>query len=342
VAIFGKMSNDLYEARKLRPDENSIRQWTTSWKPTITKRLRDLHLGQHAITNLRFCMMGPSPDEKSMKPTIVVICAESNRKEVETSLASFIKISIPTGIDFKVASGSIKPASGGSSEVISQGDRSNLGARIRFTASENLLTLVGAQMRVQARDCRALYPVCTIGGIIMVGDTLYALSVAHSMFGLALEVANYYSILDWISLGKVKSYKWSGNEIAKEYALKDVSLLTDDREEQTPMDWMLIRLGADFMLPNLFRDPNGESRQSITGSLKTVEFTDDDVCVCGGVTGTQCGILDTTPTLILYGQASYEVLSISLEHPLGMYSLSMQLVPCTKYRSGWRFWRMGH
>lgn len=343
VPIFGKMSNNLYEARRLRPNEDSIRQWTTSWKPTITRRLRDMHLGPHTITNLRFCMMGSSPDERSMKPTILIVCTESKRREVELGLANFIKVSIPTGVDFKVVSSIIKPASG-VSDVLDE-DKSNLGARMRFTAPEDLVTLVGAQMRIQGRDRRGLYPICTIGGIINVGDTLYALSVAHSMFGVASQVEDHYSTLDWMAFGKVKSYEWSGNDTAPGSPPEDDSLLLEHPDEQKPMDWMLTRLGTDFMLPNLFNDPDDARQRTVSGFWNSVELGDGDVWVCGGITGTQYGILDTTPTSILYGQVSYEVLCVALQYPLGMprlqHAVLLLLLANTNY-SRWRFRGMGH
>jgi hypothetical protein len=340
VPIFGKMSNDIFEARRLRADEEFVRQWTTSWKPTIMRRLRDMHLGPHAITNLRFCMMGSSPDERNMKPTILVVCIDSKRREVEMGLSNFIRVSIPTTVDFKVVSGVVKLASG--VPLALDEDKLNLGARIRFTAPEDLITLVGMQMRVQARNRRALYPICTVGGIINVGNTVYALSVAHSMFGSASEIEDHYSTLDWVSFGKVKSYEWSGND-TQDVALNGGTLFLDRQHEQTGMDWILVRLRSGFMLPNIFNDPHDRIRRNVSGFWNSVNLEGGDVYVCGGITGTQFGILDKTPTLILHGDVPYEVLSIALEHPLGMlFRPGTCKFCCNTLYSRWRFWCVGY
>ncbi|RFU30334.1 hypothetical protein B7463_g6010, partial [Scytalidium lignicola] len=334
IPVFGKMTSDLYEAHLLRPDPELIRQWTTSWKPTIMRRLRNMHLAPNTITNLRFCMMGPTPDDMSMKPTILIVCSdESRRKDVETDLTNFIRISIPIDIESKIISGSIRLASGVSRQSLIFDHNEVLEAWIRIAASEDLSTLVGAQMRVKVQG-NTLYPICTVGGIIKVGNTLYALTVAHPMFTRALEDSEPYSILNWISFGKVKSYTFSATDIPTKHNMEDDSLPTYP-EERASLDWMLISIEADFMLPNLFREDD-LSQKSIAGFVKTADLVDGNVCVCGGTTGTQYGILDTTPTSIIcgttisyeavsdepststssYGCACYEVFCVVLQHPL--------------------------
>jgi hypothetical protein len=65
---FEERGENIFEATKLRPEKYLLTQWKNSGRQIIDKLFRDLHLGQNIITNLRLSMLGPAPDEKSMKP----------------------------------------------------------------------------------------------------------------------------------------------------------------------------------------------------------------------------------------------------------------------------------
>lgn len=95
-----------YESVHLRPEQSLQDQWSTSGRATVDKRLKDLHLGRNAVFNLKLSMMGPYEDEKLMKPTILIVCAEGKVKEVQSGLKEFIRISFPE-VEFKVIPGRV-------------------------------------------------------------------------------------------------------------------------------------------------------------------------------------------------------------------------------------------
>ena len=308
VRAFSERGKNLYEATRLRPDKSLLSQWKSSGRQLIDKRLRDLHLGQNVITNLRLCMLGPTPDEKSMKPTILIVCSDEKRiKKVNNGLREFIKVSFPDCVEFKIIPGNVKLASGsGYSQTSTQ--RSELMFNLEvIVPSESYSTVVGKRMRItkpQASPSQFMgSSTATIGGIVTVGNSVYGLTVAHSLFENAAES---YTPGQIKACGWVESYEWSGCEKLR------------SRDASVGMDWMLIRLREEFILPNQYFASEDEPPQPISGFVKNVELPDDEVWICSGFTQPQIGILDPTSSSIILDQVSYEVLSIALEFPLGM------------------------
>jgi hypothetical protein len=57
------------------------------------------------------------------------------------------------------------------------------GAKVEVAFSKNAESLVGIKGRILADETSgSYYPSSTLGGAILVGDTFYALSTAHSLF----------------------------------------------------------------------------------------------------------------------------------------------------------------
>jgi len=313
VVPFEGIGKNLYEATLLRPEAALLNDWKTSWKPTLEKRLKDLRLGQPVTTNIRLSMVGESADAKSMKPTILVICAEAKLKDVENGLTDFIRISIPSKVDFKVTTGRVKLTAGEASDlpVSRVGERTGLLVKLRDDLE--ILSLMGVVVIVQSTEHKtAFFPACTLGGVVLIGGTFYALTVAHSIFRTATGTDRSYTAPKLRTCGLIESYEWSGNENLQTFPAPYFTQRT------AAADWMLIRLRQEFVLPNLFKIPDSDSPQEVTGYFRNPELPDDIVWVCGGITGTQFGILNTTPSSILFGQVSYDVLSIALEFPLGI------------------------
>jgi hypothetical protein len=175
------------------------------------------------------------------------------------------------------------------------------------------------------------FPASTIGGIISVAGHLYGLTVAHSIFRKPSTISSVGATSSLRVCGHVESYEWSGNEkpVASDIRVLTVPPLlrpTADIARQnmkrgritTAMDWMMIRLQRDFMLPNMYKDVESQSICIVDGGWPNTAFGDGEVVVCGGITGTQVGIISSLISSIIYGEASYEVISVALEYPLGM------------------------
>lgn len=331
---FREIDKSLFEATRIQPQASLRAQWTEAWRTTLNKRLMDLHLGQHVITNLRFCMTGSSPDPASMRPTILLICPEVKRKDVQNGLAEFIKVAVPSCVDFRIVVGKVKPSSGGGLDGVQEvGSQTDVGSRLDLETHiiyrDLLPSLVGCMVNVQVPSSLGVgyFRACTIGGMIAVDNSLFALSVAHSMFE-SEAIVSEEEILDnkdledpfLQSCGFVDSYRWSRNGESMIMAASSGARITPQVESKAFLgtDWMLIRLRDGFQLPNLVYGPTHRYIVGqINGHRRVDELTDDEVWVCSGVSGTQTGFLSCTLSLVTYGSASYDVFPIMLEHPLG-------------------------
>jgi len=272
-------------------------------------------------------MMGPIADEKSMKPTILIVCDRQKVKGMEKSLKDFIRIAFPD-VDFKAIPGSVTLASGALSGLPSEpGDRSNA---LVFTLSDGGgFPFVGIATRreVLHREYKCeitVFETFTIGGMISIGSSIYGLTVAHSVRGgrtqvIEIDPGTRLSDLDAITdfygslCGRVEFYEWSGDEDTELAALS-----TSTPEEQKPavaMDWMLVHLYDNYITSNTFKSPDSKLQQDVTGFLRLTELRDGEMWIFSK--HPQMGILDSTPSTIILGQISYEVLSIALEFPLG-------------------------
>jgi hypothetical protein len=318
IRPFVKREKNLYEAVRLRPQKSLLNQWRTSGKPTIDKRLKDLRLGPNILFNLRLSMMGPSADEKSMKPTILIVCDRYKVKDVENSLKEFVRISFPDYVEFKVIPGSVRLAAGALCGFPSNpGDRTNLEV---YTSSHGgafpFLGTAGSMKLPKELNQRAeitMYEMCTIGGMISIGDLPYGLTVAHSMReGWTTMIDSGQSIGS--HCGRVGFYEWSGDEYIDAEALSTST--SRGREPAVAMDWMLVQLDHRYVASNTFRSQDGTVEQNVTGFVRTSELPDDEVWIFSS--NPQIGILDSTPSTIIFGQVSYEVFSIALVFPLGM------------------------
>ena len=308
----------LYEATRMHPERGLRDQWRSSGKPTIDKRLRNLRLGPNILFNLRLCMMGPFADEKCMRPTILIVCDRNRVKEVENGLKEFVRVSFPDYMDFKVIPGSVRLASGAMCGLPSMpGDRTDLTVMTFAEAGSFPFLAIAGQFGFDYnRHYKNIWrsDSYTIGGTIAVGNSLYGLTVAHSVRkGRSLlnsrEKHRFYTFC-----GRIEFYEWSGQE--------------DDKAEDPTgpakwriisalaMDWMLLRLDKRYTSLNKFSAFDGAVQQSVSGFVRTADLQDGEVWIFS--THPQTGILDSAPSTIVLGQVSYEVLSIALEFPLGM------------------------
>jgi hypothetical protein len=285
-------------------------------------------------------MVGSSADESSMRPTILVICPESKKRIVENGLADFVRITMPTNVEFKIATGNVRLSAGEieirhpTNEGHKKGDRTDLVVEVML--DERVHTLMGRLTRVQSdHQNKANYPLSTIGGTIRVGNSLYGLTVAHSMFRDATTTINpYWKGVGFRECGRVKYWEWSGNGDKSSQSVQS----NLDLKGGAAMDWMLIELSETFYLPNIYRVFESDVPQQVAGYLTTSELSEtdhelslilgieeqvnDEVFICAGISGTQTGILSFDISSIIFGEGVYDVLCLSLENPLGISSPS--------------------
>jgi hypothetical protein len=326
VKPFAERGKNLFEATKLRPDKGILAQWKSSGRQVVDKRLRDLHLGQNTITNLRLSMLGSTPDEKSMKPTIFIVCSDEKKiKEIDNCLREFIKISFPDCVEFKIIAGKVKLASGpGSSLPSKSSGKFQQGLQVVAVSQNPRQTVVGTGMaivmsHVMSSGTSSLFSSpATIGGIVNVGEAIYGLTVAHSLFGKAAESGMLPPLVRYC--GWTAGYEWTGDVPGDANTEMDGHGPAPGLKEVVAMDWMLIRLCEDLMLPNQYYAASElffSLGYEISGFLQNVDLPDGEVWVCSGFTQPQSGVLDSTPSSIIVDQVSYEVLSLALEFPLG-------------------------
>jgi hypothetical protein len=327
IPPFREIDAGVFEATRLESDENIRKNWPV-WKNTLNQLLMRLHLGQNVITNLRLGMVGSAQDEKQMRPTILLVCPESKKRLIEASLTEFVRVAFSPQVDFLVISGKVKPTSGAGAVCtpIEPGDRRDLLVSIKKEVDWDGISIMGSVIFVQSLGSE-YFPASTVGGIISVGDYLYGLTVAHSIFRTPTSTGSAGEASDLRVCGHVESYEWSGNEISEAHLKQDIRVVTtiprwkrtaDMEGPAIAMDWMMIRLRKDFMLSNMYQDLETSSTCAVDSWSANIELLTGEVVVCGGITGTQAGILNTSPSSIVYGEASYEVLLIALEYPLGM------------------------
>jgi hypothetical protein len=342
VAAFITFDENVYWARDLQAQAHLIREWNEIWYPQFHDRLLYLGLGPD-ILGMQLIMAGPAEDITSMRPTILVLCPKGRRRTFETTLATFI----PDGLKLKVVGRDVVLCSASVGLPSKPGERTGCLVEAKYDA-ENL-SAVGRVTRVLSGPAGgSCFPESTIGGIISVGDLLFAITTAHSMFKKAVAVPNdtvaVGDIEDSSNLnrenfracGYVETYEWSGTSASP------IAKLLSSNRQGLGMDWVLIRIVEDFCYPNRFKrtlnevelGQNGATRDNralngdghaqesnyvaIAGFLKMEELTNREVWVCAGVSGTQVGILSTTCASIVHGQTTFEVRSLALERPLGM------------------------
>jgi hypothetical protein len=345
VADFVQVGEDFFEATRLRPVESLKSRWTESWKKTLNDRLKHLNLPRNAISTLKLCVGSSTPDAAFARPTIILICAPefcsvSKRKEIERELARLVDF-FPAALTLKVIPGTSKLCSLLRGSPLRPGNRTGLDANV--LGPTNSSSIMGMLLMVSVPDVpSAGFPLFTIGGIISVGDSLFFLTVAHSVCGERVLNRDYYLQRDtrrlyYYGCGNIESYEWSGSDSSEipnssEQSSMEPSISQDDA---SGVDWMLIGIGSakkfetlqcrnQFTLPSIFASLR--SPRDVAGYVANEKLCDGEVWVCAGITGVQVGILDITPVSIIYGRATFDVRSVALEHPLGNPCRSLDIV----------------
>jgi hypothetical protein len=306
VQAFRRFSENVYLATRISPGSEYVKQWEEKWEPTLKQEMYDLIIDQNDIFTFDLRMTGPNDDAVSMKPTILVICDESHKNSIENKLGSLVKQTVPKDVRFQVIGKRISTASpSGEQSRDFDGD-----LRVEFKASNYPLeTLMGSVARIHSHENIRSAPgfaLSTIGGLVAVGDKLYALTTAHSLF-------QGFSYVDPTSsgfkpCGKVQSYKW----------LEHASEKSFQNRLKTSMDWALISIPDELAFPNhfLIDKATGVGGQ-VVGFARNDEFlAEEDVWICSS-SETQCGILNSTSVSFHLDSATFKVRTVMLEHCLG-------------------------
>jgi hypothetical protein len=321
IAAFISFDENLYWARDLPVEPVLVKQWEDVWYQMLDDRLHFLGFGSDLIS-LQLVMAGPEANTSCMVPTVLLLCTKSRKRYIEDGLVRFI----PESLQLKIVGKDVKLSSAEIGTPSQPGDRT--GCPVEAQYDENTPSLVGHLARIlkifpDSGGWKS-FPASTVGGIISVGSTLFAMTTAHSMFNETTSInlpAATSTSKGFRGFGVIESYEWSGAPSRAELLLEKTFF---DHEKVVAMDWALVRVRDIGSLPNMFKvpEPEFEDYEHIVGFLKVEELLTGEVWICAGATGVQLGILNSTSASIVFGQATFKVRSIALEHPLGKHSLA--------------------
>ena len=223
-------------------------------------------------------------------------------------------------------------SSGGTSPEVKHVERP--GTQVEAAYGATVTSIVGLMGRILADEAsQSYYPRCTLGGVILVGDTFYAITTAHSLFREPSAVDNEREAIE-IPAGPAPSNDLSISAAGCSANFKVLGTLNffrwgEPRSRQDcpsmnnaggkpAADWALVKIMDKFLLPNLFQDPEhpGESI-SINAYETDEENFAGDVWLCCGITGIQRGYLNGNPASVAFGKAIFNAYSIAVEHALG-------------------------
>jgi hypothetical protein len=307
VQAFRRFSENVYLATGISPSSEYVKQWQEKWEPTFRQEIYDLIIDQNDIFTFDLRMAGPSEDAASMKPTILVICNESHKNSIENKLGALVKQTVPKEVRFQVIGRRISTASPSGEQSM---DFDGIDLSVEFKASNYPLeTLMGSAARIYSHENIRSAPgfaLSTIGGLVAVGNELYALTTAHSLFkGFSY---GYPTSSDFKPCGKVQRYKWLEHASEKPF----------QNRLETPMDWALISIPDELAFPNHFLiDKATRVGGQVVGFARNKEFlSEEDVWICSS-SETQCGILSSTSVSFYLDGAMFKARTVMLEHCLG-------------------------
>ena len=305
VPAFRRFSENVYLATRISPRSEYAKQWQEKWEPTLRQELYDLIIDQNDIFTFDLRMAGPSEDAASMKPTILVICNQSHKNSIENKLGALVKQTVPKEVRFQVIGRRVSTASPSGTRDF---DGMDLSVELK-TSNYPLETLMGSVARIYSNENIRSTPgfaLSTIGGLIAVGDELYALTTAHSLFkGFS---HGHPPSSDFKPCGKVQRYKWLEHSSEKNF----------QNRLDMPMDWALISIPNELAFPNHFLiDKAARVGGQVVGFARNNELlSEEDVWICSS-SETQCGILSSTSVSFHLDGATFEARTVMLEHCLG-------------------------
>lgn len=321
---FDRLGDDSYVAKGMLLDRELQEIFDRKLRSRISGILRRLKLNDTRIS-LESAMVGVKPTPAAMKPTILCMCLTKDQRKAIVNAFSKMDF-IPGVFCHKVVIFELKKSSTG------QGS-SHLGPMIGQTvevvSQQYFSTLCGTSARILLGDESIDYAKCTIGGLIIIDESLYGLTTAHGFATttkeklLAVVNKGFQELADansqtsaqiFTPSGTIHSYKWTGDSEI------DESEDLDDPEDIGSQDWALVNIRPPFYSENNFSYCG--TRNSIAGYIRDEDLTYGEVYICSGNSGVQKGTLSGSTASIIMGKSIFEVRSIILEHELGISQYS--------------------
>jgi hypothetical protein len=175
---------NIWVSTRPKGNERYVTVWEDHWKKDLEKKLRGLNFDLNDVFSFELCMVGSQSKDKSMKPAILMMCREERRSAIDNELRPIFNEIVPKEeVDLRIV-GRPGPAVTTASPSGDLHPETQLGLDVElfwsYTHNETVMGLVG-RICADAEE-RRFFPISTIGGVIIVGETLYMLTTAHSMF----------------------------------------------------------------------------------------------------------------------------------------------------------------
>lgn len=302
--------------------------WRDRWMNPIIDKVRSLDLDQNEIYAIEMCMVGKSPKEANMKPTILIKCDEAVKPVIQNNLGKLIREIVDDDVRFVVI---------GHRVVLTHKRYIEIWHRISADDHE-ANTLMGSSARVIVDDGPDSFSsVSTVGGVIMVGEHFYALTTAHSMFTKTKNspAADFSSAVasggitdnqTRLFVGEISFYLWAEDE-------QEQPRLGHSNPTGQAMDWALIKVENDIALPNLIDEKSEMFEVAGVVDNENIGQVREVILLCG-ISGRQSGIVGRSPTAVMIGKNTFISYTVYLERPLGMFITSNQTILLTFHRGG--------
>lgn len=172
-----RISADCFIAMHLEMKLELASEFEKIMKPRLRAFLQHLRLEDPRIS-LDCAMAGRTSAVNTFKPTILFICFnERQKKAIENGIASKRNL-ISSAFVCRVVVQELRLISSFTSIPSEPGSLS--GQIVEANMHPHSITLCGVRARLMGQEDLISQPLCTIGGLILVGGALYALTTAHS------------------------------------------------------------------------------------------------------------------------------------------------------------------
>ena len=322
--VFERLGKDCYTAINMPLDQNLQEDFDKRIRRRLCGIMRRLKLNDPRIS-LECAMIGIKDTPTAMKPTILFMCFTHDQRKAIINALSKMDV-IPPTLCYKVVIYEQKETSQGN-------DSSRMGSMIGravFIGHQNCnSTLCGAPARIFMGEGCEDYSKSTIGGLIIIDDSIFALTTAHGFATTIKEstsptkdessedVIPYDPLIakqTLTTLGTIHSYEWVGN--SDDIESGDMEDPQDDEDVAGSQDWALVKIPPAMYLENSFQFC--KERNNIEGYVRNEVLTCSEVYVCSGSSGLQKGTLSGSTASIIIGASIFDVRPISLSHELGM------------------------
>ncbi|KAL2068903.1 hypothetical protein VTL71DRAFT_15241 [Oculimacula yallundae] len=259
---FRFFGDNVFLATSLAPDEEHLRQWRDVWQPTLLHKVDTLSIDEADIFVFDLKMVGSSPKADTLKPTILAICSNTVMQKLKHGLEEIVKEITPKEVDFLVIGRDITLASPGAVQKRRPGSKIDLEVYFMRDMLEGGRETNAYKAQVYLQNHVNGSHASTVGGYILVGTSLFALTTGHSLFSSSKKPLSgtrkpEENVVSLPFKGNLESYSWSlkggkwGEKNSQERSF-DASLI--------PTDWALVSLSPSS-------DPSFDSPIDLIKSL---------------------------------------------------------------------------